>query len=198
MPGRTGLAAPGWMCRYSCLWRSTEDLCCSLFGSVLAPVEHAKHRQHSVRPQLTRVGCAEETKAENKLPQMALSYLGSWSGSILPLSMDHPLSPFPPAAIGQAPAHRGDPSPRLPACPCLVLGTASAAWPGGVTVGLLAMPQLSILASCLLPGHNISWPVVSSAEVSFILNVFGVYVPTVWQQLSSEVMDFAIHCMRYQ
>lgn len=82
------------------------------------------------------------------------------------------VSPSPPAAIGQAPAHRGDPSLRVPVHPCLVLGTASSAWPGGVMVGLLAMPRLSILSSCLLPGHDISWPVVSSAEVSFILNVF--------------------------
>lgn len=103
---------------------------------------------------------------------MAHSCLGSHCGSILLQSLDHLLSPFPPAAVGQVPAHRGNPSPRLPARPCLVLGTASAVWPGGVMEGLLAMPQLSIPASCPLPGHNVSWSVVSSADVSFILNVF--------------------------
>lgn len=120
--------------------RCTKKSCCS--GDI--PGAHLS----SMHPQLTHVGCADETEAENKLPQMALGYLGSWSGSILPLSMDHPLSLFLPAAIWQAPAHRGDSSLRLPVHPYLVLGTASAAWPGGVMVGLLAMPPLSIPAHC--------------------------------------------------
>lgn len=75
--------------------------------------------------------------------------------------------------MGTWPAERdwGNPSPRLPACPCPVFSTTSAAWPGTGIVRLLAMPQLPVQASCPLTGHNIGWPVVSSAEISFIFSV---------------------------
>lgn len=85
MPGRMGLATPGWMCRYSCLWRSAEDLHCRLtlarssrpwstqtrrteksYCSGGVPGAHPS----SMCLHLTRVGSAGETEAENKLPCM--------------------------------------------------------------------------------------------------------------------------------
>lgn len=61
---------------------------------------------------------------------------------------------LPSASVGTWPAEWdwGNPSPRLLACPCPVLGTAPAARPGA---GMVAMPQLAIQASYPLTGHNL-------------------------------------------